>query len=142
MCERLQHSSSAHLSSLSTFLHSSIHLSVHSSLHPSVHIAFVPHVDPSVMASVMPVLLYIDISFQTSTFFRLLKTHNFGAVAFFLCEGTEKLLGDFSWQTIILSITITKTQVESNLCSVASNSHNSFDYIRGTLWHHESSLTE
>lgn len=39
VCEGLQHSSSAHLSFLSTFLQSSIHLSVHSSLHPSVHIA-------------------------------------------------------------------------------------------------------
>lgn len=62
VCEGLQHSSSAHLSFLSTFLQTSIHLSVYSSLHPSVHIAFVPHVDPSVTASVMPVLLYIQTS--------------------------------------------------------------------------------
>lgn len=73
--EGLRHSSSAHLSSLSAFLHSSIHLSVHSSLHPSVHIAFVPHVDPSVMASVLPAVLYRHLS-QASTVFKLAEIHN------------------------------------------------------------------
>lgn len=73
--EGQQHSSSAHLSSLSTFLQSSIHLSVHSSLHPSVHIAFVPHVNPSVMASAMPVLLYRHHN-QPCAFFKLVKRHN------------------------------------------------------------------
>lgn len=99
--------SSAHLSFLSTFLQPSIHLSVHSSLHPSVHIAFVPHVDPSVMACAMPVLLYIDISVQPATFFKLPKIHNFGVV------GTEKLLTDFSWETIISSITMTKNKLKA-----------------------------
>lgn len=105
VCEGLQHSSSAHLSSLSTFLQPSIHLSVHSSLHPSVHIAFVPHVDPSVMASAVHVLLYRHLS-EPSTVFKLVKMNN-------SAQGTKQrnvrenknfwmFFFFFWWETIIL----------------------------------------
>lgn len=71
------------------------------------------------------------------------KAVRFCADAFFKkCQGREKLLTDFFWWTIILSITMTKTKGERNLCSVACNSCNSSDYIHSTLWDHESTLTE
>lgn len=64
----------------------------------------------------MAVLLYIDISFQPSTFFKLLKTPNFGADAFLKkCQGTERASTDFFLVNHNFVHHYDKNQVESNL---------------------------
>lgn len=130
MCERLKHSSSVHLSFLSTSLQPSIHLSVHSSLHPLVHITFVPRVDPSVMACVMPVLSYIDISIQTSTFFKLLEIHNFSADAVLKkMAGGRKAFDRF--------FLVANRYWDKNIATKVYDPYNSFHHIGSILWHSE-----